>query len=127
MSVLPSGRSKSSRSIHAVREMHENVTGKVLAGEAETFLNRLEGWKDKYSSNAGLKKTGHKKRVGGWGNCGRPTLQQVRSVVDRLVGDQLIGGADAPGVGQPVQVLDVTAAVVPNLRWIWRCREWTQR
>lgn len=39
------------------------------------------------------------------------------------MGDQLVSGADASGVGQSIKVLDVIAAVVPNLRWIWRRRK----
>lgn len=50
----------------------------------------------------------------GRGESANRTLQQGCSVVNWLVGDHLVGGADAPRVSQPVQVLDVTPAIVPH-------------
>lgn len=59
----------------------------------------------------------------GVSSSGGRTLQQGCSVVHRLVGDHFVSGADAAGVGQPVQVLDVAPAIVPHLGEIWRRRE----
>lgn len=61
-----------------------------------------------------------RRRGMGKGRClsGWRTLQQGCSIVDWLVGDHFVSGADAPRVSQPVQMLDVTPAIIPHLRQI---------
>lgn len=39
------------------------------------------------------------------------------------MGHHFISGADAPRVSQPVQMLDVTPAIIPHLRQIYKWRE----
>lgn len=55
---------------------------------------------------------------GGKGLYAWHTLQQGCSIVDWLVGDHFVSGADAPRISQPVQMLDVTPAIIPHLRQI---------
>lgn len=39
------------------------------------------------------------------------------------MGHHFISGTDAPRVSQPVQMLDVTPAIIPHLRQIYKWRE----
>lgn len=48
------------------------------------------------------------------------TLQQRASVVHRFVRHHFVRGTDTPGASKSVQMLDVTAAVVPHLGQIYR-------